>query len=181
MRGFGADPKIAAAIQRLATDDRMRPEWDKLLKRGCNSAVLRHLFSVAALLTTSALPAMTRTEIDRDTARTGEIAASLRKPATIASLWLSEADRTATVSLAKTADELDRGAQLWRQLPFPIVERHRTPAEVQGCVIALAREVKRLFGKSLSEITTMTVARVAMGNNKITRQVVRDAFKASGF
>jgi hypothetical protein len=180
MQGFGDDSKIGTAIRRLATDERLRPVWND--KRRSVDA-LRELFFIAATLAGFSLPAKTRAELERDYERTRELTASLRKPAEIASsLWLSESNRAAAGSLAKAADEIERGAQLWRELPFPPVERHRPPAEVRGYLVALADEMKRIFGKSTSVSMMLTIAQVALGKDKdeITREMIRSAFKANG-
>jgi hypothetical protein len=67
-------------------------------------------------------------------------------------------------------------------LPFSLVERHRPPAEVRGYSVALADEMKQIFGKSTSVSMMLTITQVALGKNKneITREMVRNAFKANG-
>jgi hypothetical protein len=190
----GVGPKMVPVILRLATDDRMRQVWGlcrptgELLRRrrdggtylhpACGPpeltneerqmAALAQLFDEGITLLRLALPAMTRHEVEQDCERTAEVVAALRKPAMILkSLESSEGDRAAAAKLAMLADDFERGAQLWRQLPFPIRERRRGDAELQGYLIALSRAVRQLFNKPLQK-TTLTIARVITVHDDIS-------------
>jgi len=149
-QGFGADPEIAAAIERLVTCEKMRSVWRELLKRrkaggylhparrtpehpadlddnALQAQALRHVFGNAAVMVRAALPAVTAAEFKRNLAKSVETERRFRWVAEVVEGHNNNPELVA--ALIQESDFFARGRESYRQLGFPVVERHRSDAK----------------------------------------------------
>jgi hypothetical protein len=177
--------KTFELIQRLTCDDRMRAVWRELLRRHqgegggyfhpaqrmpehptdlddevLQARALCHIFDVAVILVSAALPAMTPAELERDLAKSIEDENQLRRAARL--VEADNNDPELAAALVKKADLYARGRELYAQLGFPKVNRHRNDPQTVGYVMAFVAAVEEVFGKKMVR-TVATIASVALG------------------